>query len=76
MDDRARLEISRGTLRIKESLDQVVTAAHGTPLSTYQLEWMTALELLSLLGTNEVRFTYVTDKPEEKSDELQAKDGG
>lgn len=41
-----------------QSLDKVIIETHGTPLTTYRLKDMTALDLIMLIAPNGIRFTY------------------
>lgn len=55
-------EMLKQSLQMIESLNRSVEAAHGTMFSCERLEKMTALELLSRLAPNGIRFVYFPEK--------------
>ena len=56
--DRVRKHLVKSAIEIKSSLDKAMDKAGGAPLTADQLDNITALELLSLLATNKVKFVY------------------
>ena len=66
LTDETRNFITVRALAIKESLDQAMDAAHGVPFTVDELTRMSAVELLSLLAPNDVRFIYVGPTKEKK----------
>jgi hypothetical protein len=54
-----RLFVAKNILEMKESLDYTMTLAGGCPLTVNRLAKMSALELLDLLSTNNIRFCYI-----------------
>jgi hypothetical protein len=58
MNDADRKLIAKNAIEIKNSLDMSMKLAGGSIIPASELDNMTALDLLALLCTNDIRFTY------------------
>jgi hypothetical protein len=67
MNDKKNLIIGASMLQIKESLDVAMDRAGGSEFNVQRLSEMSALELLSLLSTNNIAFIFLGDKPDDKT---------